>query len=237
MKFTACIFARDGSKGLPGKNIKYFNGKPLIGWSIYQAKKTKYINKVIVSTDSQEIANVAIEYGAEVPFLRPKKLATDKSPEWHSWKHLVNYLKTINELPEALVSVPATSPLRSYNDIENCINKYIEGGFDSIVTGTQSKRSPYFNMVKKNKDGSCSILDRKFNKTIYNRQTAPLTYDLATVCYVISTSFIQNNDQLFSGKVGLVEIPEERAIDIDSLWDFEVANLIYLNLKNENEKK
>ena len=86
MKYIALICARGGSKGLSNKNIKHLNGIPLIGWSINVAKKIENISRIIVSTDSEEIANIALEYGAEVPFIRPKELALDNSPEWLVWR-------------------------------------------------------------------------------------------------------------------------------------------------------
>ena len=123
MKVVAFIFARGGSKGLPGKNIRPLGGKPLIAWSIEHALAVKRIERVIVSTDSEEIAAVARDYGAEVPFIRPAELAQDDSPEWLSWRHALNYLgETTGALPEVMVSVPTTAPLRLAIDIENCLD-------------------------------------------------------------------------------------------------------------------
>ena len=120
MKIIAFIFARGGSKGLPNKNIKILNGKPLIAWSIEHAKKINRIDRVIVSTDSEEIAKIAREFGAEVPFMRPLELATDESPEWLSWQHGLKYLKSIDGcLPDLMLSIPATAPLRDVEDINN----------------------------------------------------------------------------------------------------------------------
>jgi CMP-N-acetylneuraminic acid synthetase len=93
MATVACIFARSGSKGIPNKNSKFFNGKPLITWAIDLALRVKLIDQVYVSTDSEEIAEIAKSAGAIVPFIRPSDLATDISPEWHSWQHFVNFLK------------------------------------------------------------------------------------------------------------------------------------------------
>lgn len=125
MNTVAFIFARGGSKGLPGKNIRPLGGKPLIAWSIDQALAVKRIARVIVSTDSREIADVARKYGAEVPFIRPEQLARDDSPEWLSWRHALNYLMdTDGALPEAMVSIPTTAPLRLPIDIENCLDVY-----------------------------------------------------------------------------------------------------------------
>jgi CMP-N-acetylneuraminic acid synthetase len=149
MKATAFIFARGGSKGLPGKNIRLLGGKPLIAWSIEHALAVKRIDRVIVSTDSEEIAAVARAYGAEVPFIRPEELARDDSPEWFAWRHALNYLKHGDGImPAVMVSVPATAPLRSSCDIENCLDEFEKGEVDIVITVTDSHRSPYFNMVK-----------------------------------------------------------------------------------------
>jgi len=125
MKTYAFIFARGGSKGLPNKNLRFLAGKPLIGWSIDVAKKVSCINRIIVSTDSHEIAEVAVSYGAEVPFIRPAELATDASSEWLSWRHALDYLtKQEGDLPDIMLSLPATAPLRSVDDVDKCINAY-----------------------------------------------------------------------------------------------------------------
>ena len=113
MNIIGIIFARGGSKGIPGKNIINFGGKPLIAWSIEQTKSIKEINRCIVSTDSEEIAKVAKEFGAEVPFMRPKELAHDDSSEWLAWQHaLKSLIKLDGFIPKVMVSIPTTSPLR-----------------------------------------------------------------------------------------------------------------------------
>ena len=125
MSTVAFIFARGGSKGLPGKNIKIFSGKPLIAWSIEQAKKLSSIDRVIVSTDCSEIARVATEYGAEVPFLRPDNISEDDSPEWMAWRHALTFLlEKEGKMPNIMLSIPTTAPLRRVADIENCLNLY-----------------------------------------------------------------------------------------------------------------
>jgi len=127
VNIVAFIFARGDSKGLPNKNIKIFNGKPLIAWSIEHAKSIDRINRIIVSTDSIEIAKIAREFGAEVPFMRPKELATDHSPEWLSWQHALKFLsQTEDYLPDLMLSIPTTSPLRDVEDINKIIDEYIE---------------------------------------------------------------------------------------------------------------
>ena len=230
MKAVAFIFARGGSKGLPGKNIRPLNGKPLIVWSIEHALAVKRIDRVIVSTDSDEIAELARQYGAEVPFMRPAELAGDNSPEWLAWRHALNYLKeSTGALPEVMVSVPTTAPLRLPIDIENCLDEYEKGNADMVITVTDAHRSPYFNMVKTNADGSVGLVNPP-QSTIARRQDAPVVYDMATVCYVANPEFVMTHNATFEGKVKAVNIPTERAIDIDTLLDFQIAESL-LNIR------
>ena len=232
MKAIACIFARGGSKGLPGKNIRLLGGKPLIAWSIEQALAVKRIERVIVSTDSEEIAAVAREYGGEIPFIRPAELALDNSPEWLAWRHALNYLRvTTGVLPEVMVSVPTTAPLRLVQDIENCLDEYAQGYVDMVITVTEAHRSPYFNMVKTYPDGTVSLVNPP-SSPVARRQDAPVVYDMATVCYVANAEFIMTHNAMFEGRVKAVNVPVERAIDIDTLLDFQIAECL-LNIREE----
>jgi N-acylneuraminate cytidylyltransferase len=232
MKFVAFIFARGGSKGLPGKNIRPLDGKPLIAWSIEHALAVKRIERVIVSTDSEEIAAVAREYGAEVPFIRPAELARDDSPEWLAWRHALNFLREImGALPEVMVSVPATAPLRLALDIENCLDEYEKGDADMVITVTDAHRSPYFNMVKTNADGTVGLVIPP-QSAIARRQDSPVVYDMATVAYVARTEFVMTHNATFDGRVKAVHVPPERAIDIDTLLDFQMAECL-LNIREQ----
>ena len=230
MKAVAFIFARGGSKGLPGKNIRALNGKPLIAWSIEHALAVPRIDRIIVSTDSAEVAEVARQHGAEVPFMRPAELAGDNSPEWLAWRHALNYLKeSTGALQEVMVSVPTTAPLRLPIDIENCLDEYEKGNADMVITVTDAHRSPYFNMVKTNADGSVGLVNPP-QSTIARRQDAPVVYDMATVCYVANPEFVMAHNSTFEGRVKAVHVPTERAIDIDTLLDFQIAECL-LNIK------
>lgn len=233
MKATAFIFARGESKGLPGKNIRLLGGKPLIAWSIEHALAVKRIERVIVSTDSEEIAAVAREYGAEVPFIRPAELARDDSPEWLAWRHALNYLLDRNgALPEVMVSVPTTGPLRLPLDIENCLDEYEKGDADMVVTVSDAHRSPYFNMVKANADGTVGLVNPP-QSNIARRQDAPAVFDMATIAYVVRPEFVMTHNAVFEGRVRAVHVPTERAIDIDTLLDFQIAE----SLLNIRERK
>lgn len=226
MNICAFIFARGGSKGLPGKNIRLFGGKPLIASAIDVALKVDRIERVIVSTDSDEIAEIAVRYGAEVPFMRPSDLATDESPEIYSWRHALDYLKNSPYgMPDIMVSLPVTAPLRLPSDVDLCIDRYLRGGVDSVITVTEAYRNPYFNMVSPNGDGTLKI-SAQTNEIFSRRQDAPLVYDMATICYVINPNFALRHLSLFQGRVGYVTIPRERSIDIDSLYDFQIAEYL-----------
>ncbi len=226
MSMVGFIFARGGSKGVPGKNTRLLGGKPLIAWSIEQALAVRRIQRVVVSTDSPEIADVARAFGAEVPFMRPPDLAQDNSPEWLAWRHALEYLRDQEGvLPDAMISIPTTAPLRLPSDLENCLDEYEKGVSDVVVTVTDAHRSPYFNMVARQPDDSVSLVIPPV-EGISRRQDAPLVYDMTTVAYVLSTHFVLQNASLFDGRVRAVHVPLERALDIDTLLDFRMAEMM-----------
>lgn len=230
MKAVAFIFARGGSKGLPGKNIRIFNGKPLIAWSIQCALAVKNIERVIVSTDSNYIAQIARSYGAETPFIRPAELATDSSPELLSWRHGITFLQeSTGNLPEAFVSLPTTSPLRRVEDVERCLAEYGKRQSDVVITFTDAHRSPFFNMVNREENGNLKILLESTSPPS-RRQDAPTVFDMTTVCYVADPQFILNHDSIFQGRVRGVHIPKERSVDIDSDLDFKYAEFLQKEL-------
>ena len=226
MNIVALICARGGSKGIPNKNIKLLGGKPLIVRAINQAKELKEINRVIVSTDSNEIAKIATDTGAEVPFMRPKKLAEDDTPEWLVWRHALESINKIdNHYPDILIIIPVTSPLRNLEDLKNCLLEFKKGNSDIVITVTDSHRNPYFNMVKICEKGLASVVIQT-KETIARRQDTPDVYDMTTVAYVTTPKFVLEKNSIFSGKVSYVHIPTERALDIDTPFDFKIAELL-----------
>lgn len=232
MSIVAFIFARGGSKGLPGKNILNFAGKPLIVWTIEQAKSISRIDKVIVSTDSEEIAEIALKAGAEVPYLRPKDLASDNAPEWMAWRHaLSNYRNSEGAYPRVMLSLPATSPLRSLMDIENCLDIYESAKADAVIGITDAHRNPYFNMVVKDKSQQLNLVMRS-DRAISRRQDADRIYDLTTVAYAVRPDFIFACESLFEGVVKSFDVPQERAIDIDTAFDFKLAELVFKSARS-----
>lgn len=223
MNVYAFIFARGGSKGLPGKNIKLLGGIPLIGHSIRLAQNIDVIERVLVSTDSDDIAVVAESFSAEV-IRRPPELASDTASEWLAWQHAIRYLQDRGDSFDVFLSLPATSPLRSRQDIENCLAA-LGDDTDMVVTVTPASRSPYFNMVTRDADGTSLVVIR--NDVINRRQDAPTVYDMTTVAYVARPEFILSGTGIFAGRVKSVIVPKERAVDIDDGFDFMVAEALY----------
>ncbi len=225
MKYFALICARGGSKGLINKNLKKINNIHLIGHAINIAKSIKKITKIIVSTDCKKIAKIAKHYGAEVPFLRPKEISSDKSHEIDAWKHAIDFLISKNFHYDALISLPCTAPLRLSMDVHKCIRMFETKKFDSVITIKNAHRNPYFNMVRKKKNFfEIAIKSKNY---IYNRQQAPELLDVCTICYISSISFVSKFDNLFQGKVGAIKIPQNRSIDIDNNDDYQLAKYLY----------
>jgi len=232
LKYIALICARGNSKGIPGKNLKLLGGIPLIAWSIRVVQDIKSISKIIVSTDSPQIAKIAREYGAETPFIRPPEHAKDNSPEWLVWRHALNYLESSNQTIDALVVVPPTAPLRISKDIIDCIEEFEKGDVDIVITVSNANRSPYFNMTKNNQDGYASLIITP-EKRIIRRQETPEVFDMTTVAYVVKPGFVQESNGVFDGLVRSVNIPPERSIDIDTMLDFEIAEFLYSKSKGD----
>lgn len=226
------IFGRGGSKGLPGKNIRPLAGKPLIAYAIEAAHNSKFIDRTIVSTDDSQIADVARAYGAEIPFMRPSELAQDDSPEWFAWRHAVQTLEESEQrVIDRFVIIPPTSPLRTVEDIDNCIALSLSSDADFVITVRPSERNPYFNMVELN-DANDAQLVIPPQGPIYLRQSAPIVFDITTVAYVTRPEFLCNANAIFEGKVKAVQIPTERALDIDTELDFLFAELLMNRMQN-----
>lgn len=229
MKTYAFIFARGGSKGLPGKNIKELAGKPLLQYSIEIAQASKLIDKVFVSTDDKSISDVALYAGANV-IDRPSELAQDDTPEWLAWRHAIEWVVARYGAFDNFVSLPATSPLRHLDDVEKALGKREEVSADICIGVTPSSRSPYFNMVQYN-DIGCVELVMQPSSEVLRRQDAPAVFDITTVVYASTPNFILNNFGLFSGRVASIVIPKCRAVDIDDIDDF---NYVEFLIKRSN---
>lgn len=226
-EIVSFIFARGGSKGLKNKNILRFAGKPLIAWTIEQALHHPVIDRVLVSTDSHEIAEISETYGAEVPFIRPAELATDFSSELLSWKHALNFLlNSEGKMPEIFVSLPCTAPLRSDDDISRNIQLLIKSEGDLAITVCPSQRSPYFNMVQLKEDNRATLVIEN-GSFFTRRQDCPLTYDITTIAYSGIPRYILESSNLLDGRVYANVVDQKRAVDIDNEFDFEIAEYLF----------
>ncbi|TCS72477.1 N-acylneuraminate cytidylyltransferase [Sulfuritortus calidifontis] len=225
-KAVCFIFARGGSKGLPGKNIKPLAGKPLIAHSIAIARQCARVETVVVSTDDAAIAEVARIYGAEVPFMRPAELSSDTAPEWLAWRHAVDWYQRERGSFDIFLSLPATSPFRSLEDVNACLDLLAsDREADAVITVREAERSPYFNMVSLDKDGYANLVIRP-KTSISRRQDAPRVYEMTTVAYAVRPAFINRADCLFAGRLRAVCVPVERAMDIDTPYDFMLAEAL-----------
>jgi CMP-N-acetylneuraminic acid synthetase len=226
MTVLALVCARGGSKGLPGKNLRPFRGVPLVAHAVMQARAAAGVSRVILSTDCPDIAAAAREAGAEVPFMRPAELATDATAEWLVWRHALECVRAdTGTLPDALVVVPPTAPLRIPADITRAIDAFHDGDSDVVLTVTAAHRNPWFNMVRLDARNGARLVNVP-EVPFTRRQDVPVVHDLTTVAYVASPAFVLTQSGLFAGRVRAVEVPPERALDIDTLLDLRVAECL-----------
>lgn len=224
------IFARGGSKGIKEKNLQRIGDATLVEHSVKLALILPQVSEVVVSTDDEKIADVARSAGASVPFMRPKELSADGSPEWMAWRHAIEWYQTNRSNFGLFLSLPPTSPLRSYEDVNRCFDELQSNPTaDIIVTVTEAHRHPSFNLVSIDDEGVTSLYDSG-DKTISRRQDFHPVFDLTTVAYLAKPEFILTGNGIFDGTVRSVAVPRERAIDIDTPLDLFLARAIY----NEN---
>lgn len=223
-KILCIIPARGNSKGLSHKNIKKLLGKPLIAYSIEQAKRTKYIDRVIVSTDSKKIARIAKSFHVEVPFMRPKRFAQDNSSVINVLLHAISWLKRKENYDfDILVLLHANTPIRKTADIKRCIQILVNTNASNVFSVTDAYRNPYFNMVEIAKGGVVRLV-KKGN--FINRQDAPQVYDMNSSIYVWWQDIFRKEKKIFLKKSQIYIMPKERSIDIDYLLDFKIAEML-----------
>ena len=232
----AWIFARGGSEGLPGKNCKPLAGIPLIAHSIRTAQESRWIDRIFVSTDCLAISEVARKYGAEVPFLRPADLSTSEAPERLAWRHAIRWLRESGLPPmRVMVSLPATSPLRTVAEVDSGIEDFLEGNWDTLLAVSKSERHPAFNMVDMAPDKAIKLAmpsPERFSR----RQDCPVLYNIATAFFITDPDFVLQTDSFWDGSIGAVVIPASHAVDIDTDLDFVFAEYLYKRELRECEQ-
>ena len=229
MKILCIIPARCGSKGIKHKNIKLFRDKPLLSWSIEQAKESDYKMRIIVSTDSNEYKKIALKHGAEVPFLRPSAISQDKSTDIEFIKHAINFFQeNENYNPDLILQLRPTQPLRKVDDINKCLKIFIENfqKYDSLRSVVEFEKSPFkMYTINENQTNLLPLFDKvgdidePFNQC---RQFLPKTYLHNGYIDIIKTSILKDNT--ISGKNIYPYIMDKNdTIDIDNLNDWKKA--------------
>ena len=227
---TICV--RGGSKGVKNKNIKGLNGKPLIAYTIEQAKASGLFEHIVISTDSDNIASISKQYGAEVFFKRSEEMASDTAGKLDAIKDAFKRSEEYyNKTFDYLIDLDATAPLRSVEDIINSFTQFKENNNDNLITAMPSRRSPYFNLVEQDKDGKV-YLSKKLDRAIVRRQDAPKSYDMNASIYIWKRDIILNESSIFLEKTGLYVMPEERSIDIDNELDFKFVEFLMKEREN-----
>ena len=225
----AIIPARGGSKGVTRKNIRAVAGKPLIAWTIEEAKKSQYIDRLILSSEDAEIIEVAKSYGCEVPFVRPKELAQDHTSGIDPVLHAL----TLFPQYEYVVLLQPTSPLRSVKDIDNCIEQCIYKKAYSCVSVTQPDKSPYWMYVLDENNRMTPIIDKA--QEINRRQELPEVYALNGAVYVAQSDLLYQKKTFVTMDSVAYCMPKERSLDIDTELDLQLAEYLMMKWSGKND--
>lgn len=229
-KVLALIPARGGSKGVPGKNIRPISGKPLIAWSIDAAKASKYIDRTILSTDGEDIAKVGREWGAEVPFIRPAEFAQDLTPDPPVFEHALAWLKeNENYVPDIIIHLRPTGPLRTSLEIDEAIALLGDNPEADSVRSLQEPAKPPFKMWKQKGDYIVPFVEdmpRMKDWHTAPRQSLPKVYETTADIGIMWARTVTEKHSVIGNKV-LPYFLKRPTVDIDNLFDFEIAELLF----------
>lgn len=227
MRNIAIIPARSGSKGLKDKNIKLLNGKPLIAYTIEAAKQSNLFDEIFVSTDSQEYATIARKFGANVPFLRGKELASDTSSSWDVVKNALLDYKNIGKEFDTVALLQPTSPLRKFEDIIVGYDNMKAEDVNAVVGVCAVDHSPLWcNTLPEDK----SLKDfLKVELIKMPRQSLPTYYRINGALYIVKTEYLMATESIYEEKCYAVVMQKENSIDIDDAMDFKIAEMLILN--------
>lgn len=230
MKAICIIPARGGSKGIPNKNIRLMGDKPLIAYSIESAIKSKLFDHVIVSTDDDKVARISTKYGAEVPFIRPRYLATDNVPLEPVLLHTIKKLYSLGLTFEILALRDCTVPFIDTQDMKGTIKLLKKSKCYAVCTAIRAHPNPYFQMWETNRKGFLKI-SKTTNKPITRRQDAPIVYIIDGFFAIWTTKFLKKG-KILTSKMLPYEISKEHGHMIDFEFDFKIAKLLYESRKN-----
>lgn len=236
-KILALIPARGGSKGIPRKNIKPLLGKPLIAWTIEQGKRSKYIDRIIISTEDEEIAEISKKYGAQAPFLRPKELATDETKGIDVVLHTIEWMKRNNESFDLIMLLQPVSPLRTSEDIDKAVELLFSKNAMAIISVCEVDHHPYW--VNRLPENGC--MENFLKPEVMNKGRQELTtfYRLNGAIYLAYCDYIAKQKGFFGNESFAYIMPKERSVDIDDEMDFILAEFLMKNkfscMKNRGE--
>ena len=227
MKRLCTICARGGSKGIVNKNIRELGGKPLLAHSLEQARESRLFEKIAVSSDSQDILDVAQKWGASLLIRRPDQLAGDLAPKLPAIRHCVEEAEHLSDTRfDVIVDLDATAPLRTSDDIRGAVKLLEDRKVSNVITGTPAHRSPYFNLVELNEKGVVK-LSKQLPHSVERRQDGPKCFDMNASIYVWQRAILLQYPQIFLNDTLLFEMPAERSLDIDSELDFQIVDFLW----------
>ena len=225
----ACICARGGSRGVPGKNMRMLAGYPLLHYAIRCAMLTASLDDIVVSSDNDDILKLAGDTGVQNIYRRSSHLATDTASKWLVWKDLVQRYEESNTVEiDYLVDLDVTAPLRKPHHVEACVKEAIQNNREVVITGYPSDRNPYFNMMESDLDGHWSLVAQS-SEPIVCRQDATKVVSLSPAVYVCSRDALYSHQHWSNAKCTLVQIEKNEAIDIDTEFDLHFVEFLVEN--------
>lgn len=231
MKILCSICARGGSKGLTNKNILKINGIELIGYSILQAKNSKLFEHIVISTDSDEIANAAQKYGGEVFFKREANLASDTAAKLPVIRDALLKSEKHYECEfDVIIDLDASAPLRSSKDIIKAYELFKQSKKENLITAVSARRNPYFNLIEVFENGEINTAKPSL---FHTRQSAPKCYDMNASIYIFTRKRLLESDSVFGKNTALYVMSEDTAFDVDSGFDFKLVEFL---IKSKNLK-
>ncbi len=228
MKNLAVIPARSGSKGVKDKNIRVINGKPLMAYSIQAAQQSGLFSSIMVSTDSTKYADIAIKYGAEVPFMRSKEMSADNASSWDTLREVLKNYSDKGEAFDTVCLLQPTSPLRLSDDIIEAYSIYRDRHANSVVSICESDHSPlWMNILPENKS-----LDGFLRTDTTGRHGLEKYYRINGAIYVVNAEILRKSNNIYQNSFAYI-MPIERSIDVDTEFDIEMTEFL---LKRRDKK-
>ena len=230
MKVLGLTPARGGSKGIPGKNIKLINAKPLIAHTIEQALVSNVLDTYLVSTDDEKIAGIARQYGAEVPFMRPANLATDKAPTLGVMQHALDYYRQRGKKFDAVCLLQATSPMRTAQDIIQSVEQYSAAKCDSLISviPVPHEYNPHWTFVQDNDKNTLRIATGE-NEIITRRQDLPKAFIRNGAIYITAVDTLLKQNSIYGNRIAYYVMSADRHVNLDTLADWRKAEEIFLD--------